>query len=162
MTGLPLNIDWQQIMLHLFNFVILTGGLYILLYKPVKNFMDKRLEYFAAMDDAAQKNQDKTIEMKREYEKKLESAQEEISKMKSEAAAAAQAAADRQITEAKEESDRIVRDARARAEAEHDRIMTNARAEVVELAREAARKILSEEDIYSEFVRSTEQEEQDG
>ena len=25
--GVPLNIDWQQILLHLFNFVLLAGGL---------------------------------------------------------------------------------------------------------------------------------------
>ena len=30
--NIPLNIDWQQILLHLLNFVILAGGLYLLLY----------------------------------------------------------------------------------------------------------------------------------
>ena len=25
--NIPLNIDWQQILLHLFNFTILAGGL---------------------------------------------------------------------------------------------------------------------------------------
>lgn len=35
--NIPLNIDWQQILLHLFNFAILVGGLYLLLYNPVKN-----------------------------------------------------------------------------------------------------------------------------
>ena len=29
--NIPLNIDWQQILLHLMNFVILAGGLYFLL-----------------------------------------------------------------------------------------------------------------------------------
>ena len=24
--GIPLNVDWQQILLHLFNFIILAGG----------------------------------------------------------------------------------------------------------------------------------------
>ena len=43
--GVPLNIDWQQILLHLFNFLILFGGLYLLLYRPVKAFMDKRTAY---------------------------------------------------------------------------------------------------------------------
>ena len=33
---LPLNIDWQQILLHALNLVILVGGLYALLFKPVK------------------------------------------------------------------------------------------------------------------------------
>ncbi len=31
--NIPLNIDWQQILLHLLNFVILAGGLYFLLYQ---------------------------------------------------------------------------------------------------------------------------------
>ena len=31
--NIPLNIDWQQILLHVLNFVILFGGLYFLLYK---------------------------------------------------------------------------------------------------------------------------------
>ena len=39
---MPLNIDLQQILLHLFNFVVLFAILYFLLYKPVKSFMDKR------------------------------------------------------------------------------------------------------------------------
>ena len=44
--NIPLNIDWQQILLHLLNFVILAGGLYLLLYKPVKTFMEKRQLYY--------------------------------------------------------------------------------------------------------------------
>ena len=31
MSNIPLNIDWQQILLHFFNFSILVGGLYLLL-----------------------------------------------------------------------------------------------------------------------------------
>ena len=38
--NIPLNIDWQQILLHLLNFAILAGGLYLLLFKPVKAFME--------------------------------------------------------------------------------------------------------------------------
>ena len=39
--NIPLNIDWQQILLHLLNFVILAGGLYLLLYKPVVTALRK-------------------------------------------------------------------------------------------------------------------------
>lgn len=39
--NVPLNIDWQQILLHLLNFMILFGILYFFLYKPVKDFMEK-------------------------------------------------------------------------------------------------------------------------
>ena len=34
--NIPLNIDWQQILLHALNLVLLVAGLYLLLYKPVK------------------------------------------------------------------------------------------------------------------------------
>ena len=43
---MPLGIDFAQIFLHLFNVVILFGGLYFILYSPVKKFMDKREEYY--------------------------------------------------------------------------------------------------------------------
>ena len=52
--NIPLNIDWQQILLHLLNFVILAGGLYLLLYKPVKTFLDKRQKYYLEQDAKAE------------------------------------------------------------------------------------------------------------
>ena len=60
MSNIPLNIDWQQILLHLFNFSILVGGLYLLLFKPVKNFMDKRAKHYADMESAAVEREKKT------------------------------------------------------------------------------------------------------
>ena len=50
---LPLNVDLQQILLHLFNVVLLFGILYFLLYKPIKDFMNKRTQYYKDMDDKA-------------------------------------------------------------------------------------------------------------
>ena len=47
---MPLNIDWQQILLHWLNLAILTGGLYFLLYKPVKEFMTKREAHYRSLD----------------------------------------------------------------------------------------------------------------
>ena len=37
---MPLNIDFVQILLHLLNFVILAGGLTLLLFNPVKKFIE--------------------------------------------------------------------------------------------------------------------------
>ena len=63
MNNIPLNIDWQQILLHLFNFSILVGGLYLLLFKPVKNFMDKRTKHYQDMESAAVEREKTTAEM---------------------------------------------------------------------------------------------------
>ena len=52
--NVPLNINLQQILLHLFNFLLLFGGLYLLLYKPVKDFMKGREEHYSEMDSKAE------------------------------------------------------------------------------------------------------------
>lgn len=73
--GIPLNIDWQQILLHIFNLLILVGGLYLLLYKPVKDFMEKRRSYYAGMDAAAKAEKAAVEEEKQQYAKRLEAAE---------------------------------------------------------------------------------------
>ena len=67
---MPLNIDWQQILLHLLNFVILFAGLWLLLYKPVKKFMNGRREKYEKMDADAEKKTAEAEEKRAEYEKK--------------------------------------------------------------------------------------------
>lgn len=37
-----LGLEWQSIVLHLFNLVVLTVGLYFLLFKPVKRMVKER------------------------------------------------------------------------------------------------------------------------
>ena len=75
---MPLNIDFQQIFLHLLNFTILFGALYFLLYSPVKNFMAKRTAYYEDMDNQARQRLEDADQVKADYEQKLESAGEEI------------------------------------------------------------------------------------
>ena len=52
---MPLNIDLKKILLHMFNFVLLFGIAYFLLYSPIKKFMDKRAAEYKEMDDEAKK-----------------------------------------------------------------------------------------------------------
>ena len=69
--NIPLNIDWQQILLHLFNFVLLAGGLYLLLYRPVKDFMKKREDHYAQMAQEAEKDRQEARQMVQDYKEKL-------------------------------------------------------------------------------------------
>ena len=75
--NIPLNIDWQQILLHLLNFVILAGGLYLLLYKPVKTVMEKR-QLSDARAQAEQILADAHAAAQREHDKLLSDAQKEL------------------------------------------------------------------------------------
>ena len=72
--NIPLNIDWQQILLHLLNFAILAGGLYLLLFKPVKAFMAKRESYYQNMDNEAKQKLQEAETLKVNYAQQLDGA----------------------------------------------------------------------------------------
>ena len=73
-----MNIDWQQILLHALNFVILVGGLYFLLFNPVKKFMAKREEYCRGMEEKAAQTLEAAEKLKADYAAQLKTAGEEI------------------------------------------------------------------------------------
>ena len=83
--GIPLNVDWQQILLHLFNFIILFGGLWLLLYKPVKNFMAKREAYYKDMDKAAAEKLAAAENEQQKYSGLIGKAQDEAAELKKKA-----------------------------------------------------------------------------
>jgi len=150
---MPLNIDVQQIFLHLFNFAILMGGLYFLLYSPVKKFMDNREKQYEDMDRQAREKNEKADELIKEYEAKLLKADEDIAAKKAEAEKKLKASIDEKIQVSKEEADRIIREAHDQAVSEHDKMIKNAREEMVDLAVEMTEKVmLSSEDPYEHFL----------
>ena len=62
---MPLNIDFQQILLHMLNFVILFAGLSLLLYTPVRRFLQKRRDTIASKEAelaAREKEQNAVLE----------------------------------------------------------------------------------------------------
>lgn len=154
--GIPLNIDWQQILLHLFNFSILAGGLYFLLFKPIKDFMDKRTAYYKELDDKANAKLKDADAVKEEYDAKLANADEEISQKKKDSLAKTQAEADSRIAEAREQADKILTDAKADIEREHQKMLEQSKKEVADLAIEATRKLLeqSAKDPYGTFLQN--------
>ena len=97
--NVPLNIDWQQILLHLMNFAILAGGLYLLLYKPVKQFMAKREAYYQGLADQAADKLREAEALKADCQAKLDASDEEIRQKKAKAQHDAQVAAEQQLDE---------------------------------------------------------------
>lgn len=142
--NIPLNIDWQQILLHLFNFAILTGGLYLLLYKPVKGFMDKRIAYYKLMDDEAKAALEKAKQMEAAYKEQLVQADAEISQNRAKAAIKAEQAVDEQIKSAKKQAEKIIIDAQESAKKEREKILAESQQDIARLAADAAEKIVNE------------------
>ncbi|MDO4285972.1 MAG: ATP synthase F0 subunit B [Eubacteriales bacterium] len=139
--NIPLNIDWQQILLHLFNFVILTAGLYVLLYQPVKDFMKKRETYYQGLSDAAQGELEKAQQLRKSCDEKWNAAEEEIRQRKAAAALEMEQEKRQNLEETKEQCESLLCQARENADMEKKRILESAREEAALLAVSALEKL---------------------
>lgn len=159
MSNIPLNIDFQQVLLHLLNFAVLFAILYFLLYKPVKSFMDKRKKEYEEMDQQAAEKLDDARRTLEEYEGKLKAADEEIRLKMDQAALESQKHCADLEDQAKLKAQEILDQARSQAETEKDRILDQAGESVVRMASEAARKVVFENSsqAFDEFLKSAEQ-----
>ena len=159
--NIPLNIDWQQILLHLFNFSILVGGLYLLLFKPVKNFMDKRAKHYQDMESAAAEREKTTAEMEASMQQRQAALDAELDEMRAAAAKEAAAYAQPQRDAAREQADKLVAAARENAENDRKKIVAEANREAVSIAEAAMEKLLAKETsrAYDAFVNAAEGEE---
>lgn len=144
--NIPLNIDWQQILLHLFNFTILAGGLYFLLYKPVKDFMDKRSAYYREMEDTAAGHLEEAKRLENEYQDRLKQADKEIEEKKAEAALETEELINASLEEARKQKEKIIADAQGIALNEKKKMLLETREEIVKLALAATKKMLNNEE----------------
>ena len=156
--SLPLNIDLRQILLHMLNFVLLAGGMYFILYKPVKEFMDKRKKMYEDMDEETRQNLERSESMKKEYEEKLEKADEAIRKNRENAELQANSDADAIIEKAKKDADDILMKSKKQAEYESKEAVKRANREISELTVNAVKKIIYKDtmEAFNAFLESTE------
>ena len=159
--NIPLNIDWQQILLHLFNFSILVGGLYLLLFKPVKSFMDKRVKHYADMESAAAEREKATRELEASMQRREAALDAELDEKRTAAAKEAEVYAQQQRDAAREQADKIVAAARENAENDRKKIVAEANREAVSIAEDAMEKLLAAQTAraYDSFVNAAEGEE---
>lgn len=140
---MPLNIDWQQILLHLLNFAILAGGLYFLLYKPVKDFMAKREQHYREIDDRATNDRKEAAALRRTAQEKLDAVEDEIGRLRSKASDEIEAEKQRQFAEARAEARRILETAGKTAELRTKKALAGTNEELRTLAMDAVEKLMA-------------------
>ena len=157
---MPLNIDWQQILLHLLNFVILAGGLYFLLYKPVEDFISKREAYYADRQKDSDRRNEESQALKAEYEEKLGHADEAIRARKKEAAAELEKAIRARNAEAEAQAKEIIEQAEKAAQARRDKALEDSNRDIRKLAIDAVEKlaISSDSEALDKFLDEAERE----
>ena len=141
--NIPLNIDWQQILLHLLNFSVLTLGLYLLLYKPVRDFMEERVEHYHKQGNEAQEKLNQAEDLKISYRKRLDYIETEIEEKRTRSAQESKQTADALLQSAKEQAAKLLSDAQVAAKQERAEILEGAQQEIAALAIAATEKLLA-------------------
>ena len=153
--GVPLNIDWQQILLHAFNLIILAGGLYFLLYKPVTAFMEKRQAYYAGLEAAAREKLHAAEQKEQEADARLSGMQAEAEQLRAESLKQADAEAAARLASAEDEKKKLLAAARAQAVREKDAILREANEQIGALVSNAVDKLVSDaDDPYADFLHA--------
>ena len=157
---MPLNIDWQQILLHLLNFVILAGGLYLLLYKPVKDFMAKREAGYARREAEIEKANADAAALKAEYEAKLRQAEEDIQRERVKHQEALEEEKQAQLAHAREQARGIIATASKTAELRSNKIIEDAKEEIRAMAEDMVEKLVLQSggDALNQFLDEAEGE----
>ena len=156
---MPLGIDFMQIFLHLFNVVVLFGGLYILLYAPVKKFMQQREDHYKEMEEQAKAALQDAEDMKHSYEEKLRNVQDEIAAQKKKAATDLERERQAGTRDVREEAAKISADAKRDAEKKRSAILDDAKSEISKMIVEAAEKLMlegGEGSVYDAFLDDVE------
>ena len=157
----PLNIDLTQILLHALNFVILAGALTLILYKPVKKFLDERRSHYEKLERENEEAAARCRELKTEYEEKLREADAMALEKQREAEREMAQNAARYVDAAKEKAEAIVKAAEEEAEARKEHILESAQTEIGELVISATQKLMNgkadpetDSALYDEFIRT--------
>ena len=143
---MPLNIDWQQILLHAFNFIILAAGLTFLLFKPVKKFMAAREESYKKAAEEHRQKLDELESLEKERQAKIAALDGELAEREQKAVAAADAHSKRIVAEARDEAEKIISDGKKRAAVEREKYIAGAGDEITSLIVRSAEKLLAAED----------------
>ena len=152
LTGLPLNFDPQQVLLHWLNLVILVGGLYFILYKPVKKFIAKREEHYRELEQQAGDRIAQAEQLQTQYSEKLAAADEEIHQARAKAQAAVEQSTQEQLDQARAQAEQIVTQARAQADRIKEQAVHDSQDEIRRLAETAAARLALRKDPFDQFL----------
>ena len=152
LSSFPLNFDPQQLLLHWLNLAILVGGLYFILYRPVKKFITKREEYYRDLEQQADDKIAQAEQFKEQYGEKLAAADEEIRQARAKAQQAVEQSTQEQLDSARAQADHIVAQARAQADRIKEQAIHDSQDEIRRMAETAAGRLALQKDPFDQFL----------
>lgn len=162
--NVPLNINFQQILLHALNFIILAAGLIFLLYKPVKKFMKNREDKYKEAKREAEENRAEADKLSEEVAERKANVDKEVASYRAEEIKKVNAEASARLAEAKSRAEAIVPAAEKAAEARRREIISGSEDDITDMVITATKKLSSysatpatDSDLYDCFIGSSEE-----
>jgi F-type H+-transporting ATPase subunit b len=144
-SSLPLGLDGIKILLHLMNFLILLTGVTVLVYKPVKKFMDKRQKEIKDQYDSNEKAKADAEFLHKEYLQRLEKADTEIMMQRADAERNSHMIKENAISVANQKAEEIIVNAEEEAASIRKETIKDIENKVAEVAVSIASAILERE-----------------
>lgn len=145
MDNLPLGLDLWSVLAHIINIGILFFLLRLLLYKPIKKFMDNRENGYNQREQDTANNERKAKELKEKYELRIKDAKIEADDIVLDSRKDANKRADEIIRQAKIQASDIIEQARKDIQEERANAKVTMREEVADLAVGIATRVLERE-----------------
>lgn len=137
-----LNINpWNMVMIVI-NLLVLYAIFRKFLYKPVMNVIYRREELIQGQFDSAKKTQDDALQLKADYEEKLQKANVKADEIILAARDQAKEEHEKAVLETQAKTDRMIEKAKADIEKEQKQAQQEVQGEIAKLALIAARKII--------------------
>ena len=137
-----LNIDpWNMVMIVI-NLLVLYAIFRKFLYKPVMNVIRQIEELIQGQFDSAKKTQDDALQLKADYEEKLQKANVKADEIILAARDQAKEEHEKAVLETQAKTDRMIEKAKADIEKEQKQAQQEVQGEIAKLALIAARKII--------------------
>lgn len=145
MDGLEISKVLMDLFLNLLNIALLFIIIRILVYKPVKKFLDQRTDKVNTAGDEAAARKAEAEKLKLEYENLLADIDVKSRQIISESKKKASEEASAIIAEAKKESDVIFEESKIKIEKEREVSLKAMKKEVASLAVDITKKLLARE-----------------
>jgi len=142
----PFGMDANTVIMvvsNLINVGILAAILAFLLYRPVRNVLHKRTERIRRQLQQAEDEMTRAMELRRQYELKMEEVEKERDEILTETRKQAADAGRRLLAEAKTEADMVRDRAAANVEMEWERAQTKMRTTIIDVSSVMAEKFVT-------------------
>lgn len=160
---MPLNIDWQQILLHVFNFIILAAGLTFLLFKPVRKFMRNREQKYKDSAEQHAKRVEEIAELEKEKEEKFAVLDSELAEHRKDVLAQTERRNKQLVSDAEQQVEAMLAAGRRKAEEEKTAYIASAGNEIADMVVKSAGKLLAMESspesdsaLYDSYLKAVE------